>query len=205
MPTSERSKPYDQRLAHLLVVPLRNSFLHPNHFTVITLILGQAAAWLFALAISKLAWLAALLYMLAVFSDHLDGEYARLSGKTSRFGHHFDYIVGGINYTTLFIGIGWGLGNSVGLWAIILGFVAGLSNPLILYLRMHMETRFGLQAVEHPGIEGFEIEDFIYLIGPITWCAGILWFFIPFALGNIGYLVWTIRENNSWKHRTGKQ
>ena len=198
-----KSKPYDQRLAHMLVVTLGNTSLHPNHLTIITLLLGQTASWMFALAMAKLAWLAALLYMLAVFSDHLDGEYARLTGKTSRFGHHFDYIVGGINYTALFIGIGWGLGQNAGYWALILGFAAGLSNPFILYLRMHMETLYGPQAVEHPGIDGFEIEDFIYLIGPITWFAGIIWFFIPFALGNIGYLLWTIYENKNWKKQTG--
>ena len=205
MATIKETKPYDQRLAYLLVLPLKNSSLHPNHLTLITLLLGQTAACMFAFASSKLAWLAALLYMLAVFSDHLDGEYARLTGKTSQFGHHFDYITGGINYTALFIGIGWGLGNSAVHWATILGFAAGLSNPIILCLRMRMENLYGLQAVEHPGIEGFEIEDFVYLIGPITWFAGIAWFFVPFALGNIGYLLWTIHENNQWKRQSGKQ
>ena len=34
-----------------------------------------------------------------------------------------------------------------------------------------MERKFGLEAVEHPARAGFEIEDFVYLIGPITWAA----------------------------------
>lgn len=205
MSSKNKSKPYDQRLAHLIVAPLKNTFLHPNIFTLVTLVLGLAAACMFAFAISKLAWLAALLYMLAVFCDHLDGEYARLTGKISQFGHHFDYITGAINYTALFIGIGCGLGHEIGHWATILGFAAGLSNPFILCLRMRMETKYGLHAVEHPGIGGFEIEDFIYLIGPITWFAGIAWFFVPFALGNIGYLLWTIHEDINWNCRSAKQ
>jgi len=202
MVTTSKTLPWDQRLARLLVRPFKNTPLHPNHLTTLTLILGQCAAWTFAFAI-EMAWLAALLYMLAVFSDHMDGELARMTGKTSSFGHHFDYIVGGINYTTLFIGIGLGLQDSaLGIWAIILGFSAGLSNPFILYMRMAMESRYGGQAVEHPGYAGFEIEDFIYLIGPITWCAGIVYFFIPYALGNIAYLAWTITEDRQLKKNT---
>lgn len=193
MATLRETKPYDQRLARILVTPFRDTALHPNHLTTVTLLLGQTAAVLFAVALD-LAWCAALLYMLAVFSDHMDGELARMTGKTSSFGHDYDYIVGGINYTSLFIGIGIGLGGRTGDWALALGLLAGLSNPFILYLRMQMERRFGAAAVEHPARGGFEIEDFVYLIGPITWSAGILWFFVPYAVGNIGYLFWTIRE-----------
>ena len=193
MATLKDSKPYDQRLARILVLPFRDTALHPNHLTTVTLILGQAAAAVFAINI-ELAWCAALLYMLAVFSDHMDGELARMTGKTSSFGHAYDYIVGGINYTSLFIGIGIGLHESAGDWALALGLFAGLSNPFILYLRMRMERKFGLEAVGHPARAGFEIEDFVYLIGPLTWAAGILWFFVPYAAGNIGYLCWTINE-----------
>ena len=193
--------PWDQRLANKLVSPFRESSLHPNHLTTITLILGQLTAWLFALFMEQLAWIAALLYMLAIFSDHMDGELARMTGKTTSFGYKYDYIVGGINYTTLFIGIGIGLYSSgSGFWSICLGFIAGLSNPFILYLRMAMEHKHGKESVEHPGFAGFDIEDFIYLIGPITWFAGIIYFFIPYALGSIGYLCWTITEYKRWQN-----
>lgn len=191
MGTLRAIKPYDQRLARLLVAPLARTPIHPNHLTTVTLVLGQAAALLFALRID-LAGVAALLYMLAVFSDHMDGELARMTGKTSAFGHAYDYLVGGVNYTALFIGIGIGLDGIAGKWALILGLGAGLSNPFILWLRMRMENKFGAAAVEHPAHGGFELEDFVYLIGPLTWVAGILWFFIPFACGNIGYLGWTV-------------
>lgn len=200
MTATSNMTPWDQRLAHFLIRPFKNTSLHPNHLTTLTLILGQSAAWLFAMAMEQMAWLAALLYILAVFSDHLDGELARITGKTSSFGHHYDYIVGGINYTALFIGIGLGLQDSaLGIWSIILGFAAGLLNLVILYLRMTMEKRHGTQAVEHPSYAGFEIEDFIYLIGPITWFTHILYFFIPYALGSIGYLVWTITKYRYWQ------
>ena len=199
MNTNRTIKPYDQRLANLIVRPLVATAIHPNHLTTLTLTLGLCSALLFALQVNTFAWLAALLYMLAVFSDHLDGELARMTGKTSGFGHKYDYIVGGVNYTLLFSSIGYGLSFNLGAWTLILGLIAGLSNPLILYLRMRMESCHGPDSVEHPALGGFELEDGIYLIGPITWLAGIVFFFIPYALGTIGYLVWTILQVRRWK------
>lgn len=194
MTESNIKKPWDQQLASILIRPFNNTFLHPNHLTTLTLLLGFSTFLIFTFHIIQFAWLGALLYMLAVFSDHLDGELARMSGRTSTFGHHFDYIVGGINYTLLFTGLGIGLSANYGLWALILGLLAGLSNPFILYLRMQMENKFGDEAVKHPARFGFELEDFIYLIGPICWVFGIIYFFIPFAAGNIIYLFWTVFE-----------
>jgi phosphatidylglycerophosphate synthase len=195
--------PWDQRLARRLVAPLKDTRVHPNHLTTLSLLLALGAAILFAAAPARFADLAAVLYMLAVFCDHTDGELARLSGKTSTFGHYYDYVVGGLNYTLLFIGIGIGLDALYpGHWPLWLGLAAGLANPVILALRMHMEARHGFQAVDHPARYGFTIEDFIYLIGPITWFAGIEYFFVPYALGTFGYLAWTIGEYRRWNRRS---
>ena len=201
--TNINKQPYDQQLASYLIKPFANTPLHPNHVTTITLLLGICSALIFAVAIEK-AWLAALLFMLAVFSDHMDGELARLTNKSSKFGHMYDYIVGGIIYMLLFISIGVGLSAEYGGWTLVLGFAAGLSNPVILYLRIHMEEEHGFEAVEHPQFYGFQDEDFIYLIGPITWLAGIVWFFIPYALGNVGYLLWSIKEKRDWNKKKKK-
>lgn len=196
-------RPWDQQLAGLLVRPLARTSVHPNHLTTLSLVLGMTASALFCLGPSFLAGLAAGCYMLAVFTDHTDGELARLTGKTSRFGHYYDYIVGGVNYMCLFAGIGYGLRNGpLGAWALILGLAAALSNPIILTLRMPMDRRHGAAAVAHPYLFGFEIEDFIYLIGPITWFAGIEYFFFPYALGNLGYFAWTVAEVVRWSRHT---
>jgi phosphatidylglycerophosphate synthase len=190
--------PWDQRLAGIVVRPLSNTAIHPNHLTALSLCFGLGAALTFALGGVAWAGWGAGLYMLAVFTDHTDGELARLTGKTSQFGHVFDFVVGGVNYTCLFIGLGLGLSEISGDWALALGCAAGLSNPFIVYLRMGMDQRHGKKAVKHPYFSGFELEDFIYLIGPITWFAGIYYFFIPYGLGTLGYLVWTIIEDRRW-------
>ncbi len=187
--------PWDQRLARILVRPLASTPVHPNHLTALSLACGLASGALFAFGGAGGAGWAALLFMLAVFIDHTDGELARLTAKTSTFGHRFDYIVGAANYTALFIGIGIGLyAQGLGGWALILGLAAGLSNPVICALRLALETSHGADAVEHPHIGGFEIEDFIYLIGPITWIGGLSYFFLAYGLGTLGYLGWTLVE-----------
>lgn len=182
--------PYDQRLARWLVRPLARTPVHPNHLTGISLLLGIAAGALFATGGAE-HW-AALAYVLAVFTDHTDGELARMTGKTSDFGHVFDYLVGAANYTLLFVGLGIGLAESWAGWGLALGLAAGLANPLIVTLRLTMERRHGAEAVEHARGGGFEIEDFIYLIGPITWLGGLDYFFLVYGLGTLGYLGWTL-------------
>ncbi|MCG3143852.1 MAG: hypothetical protein HONDAALG_01224 [Gammaproteobacteria bacterium] len=197
MPQTEM--PYDQRLASWLVRPLVNTPVHPNHLTALSFLFGVMASALFAFGGREYANLAAGIYMLAVFTDHTDGELARQSAKTSPLGHKLDFIVGGLNYTLLFCGIGIGQWHGqLGTAGLLLGLAAGLSNPFILRLRLRLDARWGKQAWRHPHAGGFELEDFIYLIGPITWTLGLPYFFVPYAVGTLGYLVWTIIECRRW-------
>ena len=186
---------WDQRLAQILVKPLAATPIHPNHLTGLSSAAGLAAAALFALGGPVLVNWAAGLFMLAVFLDHADGELARLTGKTSSFGERLDSLVGSANFTALFIGIGYGLSRGpLGETALWLGLAAGLANPVITALRMATKRRFGKAAVAHPARFGFEIEDFMYLIGPITWAGGLEYFFLTFGFGTFGYLAWTLWE-----------
>tara|TARA_Y100001968_G_C19105998_1_gene594905 strand:+ start:37 stop:642 length:606 start_codon:yes stop_codon:yes gene_type:complete len=190
---AEMKIPYDQRLARACIRPFAGTALHPNVVTGISLALGTASGLSFAAGGPGMQHIAALLFMLAVFVDHMDGELARMTGKVSRVGYYLDYLVGSLNYTILFSAIGLGIyqwnGSEIALW---IGLAAGLSNPIIVALRLLMERRFGSQAVEHPSGGGFELEDFIYLIGPVTWLGGLEYFFWLYATGTLGYLLWTM-------------
>jgi hypothetical protein len=199
--------PYDQRLARLIVRLLAYLPVTPNQITLLSLAFGVAAGVLFALGDRALIHWAAAMSMLAVFTDHIDGELARMTGRTTALGHTLDYIVGSANYTMLFAGMGIGLGQGLaaeiggglGLgvpahWYYVLGIAAGFANPVIVTLRMAMDKRFGAQAVAHPSAGGIEIEDFMYLIGPATWFGGLVYFFVAYGLGTIGYLAWTLIE-----------
>ncbi len=188
-------KSWDQRLAHILVKPMAATPVHPNHLTGRSFAFGLTAAVLFARGGPASVNWAAGLFMFASFLDHTDGELARLAGKTSPFGHRWDSIVNASKYTMLFIGIGIGLSvGEMGSGALALGFAAGLSNPVILVLRIGLEGRHGAQAVAHPRYAGIEIEDIIYLIGPITWAGGLEYFFLAYGFGTFGYLAWALWE-----------
>ena len=63
--------------------------------------------------------------------------------------------------------------------------------PLITAIRMSMERRYGVKSVRRGTVAGFESEDFVYLVGPITWIFGPLPFLVVYGCGTIGYLVWT--------------
>ncbi len=187
---------WDQRLAHILVKPLAATPVHPNHLTGLSFASGLTAAMLFALGGPALVNWAAALFMFAVFLDHTDGELARMAGKVTEFGRRFDSIVNTANYTMLFIGIGIGLAaGEMGGGALVLGFAAGLSVPVNFVLRIGLERRCGAKAVAHPRYAGVEIEDLIYLIGPITWAGGLEYFFLAYGFGTFGYLAWTLWES----------
>lgn len=82
--TTVTKKPWDAQLAYLLIRPLKNSWVSPNHLTTVRLVTGLASAVTLAIGnISLGAWL----FVLSNFLDHTDGELARISGKSSKWGH----------------------------------------------------------------------------------------------------------------------
>lgn len=187
--------PWDQRLARAAVRPLVRTPVHPNHLTALGLVVGLAAAGLFATGSASAADAGAGLFMLFLFIDQADGELARLTGKTTRLGQYFDSLAGVACYAALFIGMGVSLSaGPLGRAALALGLAAGLANLVIAALRTAMRRRFGTAAVAHPGRGGFEIEDAMYLIGPVTWLGGLAYFFLAFGLGTFGYLAWIVWE-----------
>ena len=181
---------WDQRLARWLVRPLARTPIHPNHLTWASLAIGLAAAALFAQGDALYANWGAVAFMTAAFMDHTDGELARMTGKTSRFGHYLDLVCAAITYTALFAGIGLGLAQgAMGREAAVLGVVAGVSVAAIFTARLYLEERFGGDIAHQPNFAGFEPEDVLYLIGPITWLGWLEPFLIAAAIGAPAFLL----------------
>ena len=162
-------RPWDARLARRLVMPLKDSWVTPNHLTTIRLGVGLAAAAAFLPGTYGWSNLAALLLILSNFLDHTDGELARISGKTSRIGHIYDLASDAAVTITLFIAIGIGVGDKPEMMSpfspVALGVVAGCAIALIFYLRMRIEDggqRLGEQQASHRRIP--ETEDVLYLL-----------------------------------------
>ncbi|MHC4916933.1 MAG: CDP-alcohol phosphatidyltransferase family protein [Planctomycetota bacterium] len=127
--------------------------------------------------------------------DHADGELARLTGQTSRFGQFFDILTGGLVHLALFVGMGYGLRDTLlGAWAVPMGIAAGLAVVVTFALRFELERRSSRAAVAQPSFGGFEVEDIMYLVGPLTWLGGLVPFLVLASIGAPVFLVYQAWE-----------
>ncbi len=182
--------PYDQAICAILVRPLINTPVTPNHITTLSLILGLAASVLFAWGEGSAPLWAAGLVTIARFIDHMDGELARQSGKTSPIGAMYDSLTGTACYGTMFLGMGYAeWRNGAGDWALFLAGGAMVFIVINMMLQFRVETWTGVAPDPYPQIGRIEAEDGIYLILPIIWLTGTWGFFIA---GTIGTLIFTI-------------
>lgn len=184
--------PWDQQLARRLVAPLQQTAVTPNHITTLNLLTGLAAAGLFA-AGGALAHLGAVMFVLALVLDHADGELARMTGRTSRFGHYYDLAADATVLTMVFMGIGLGLpSGALDGWAAELGVLAGVSIAIIISLRAEIERRLGKAATRQPNLLGFAVEDVLYLLVPITWVGALEPFIALAGVGAPLYALWVL-------------
>lgn len=191
-PKTVRS-PWDVRLARLLVRPLRHTPLTPNALTTLGLAASLGAAWLMASGGPRQAALGGGLFMLAVLVDHMDGEFARLTGLTSRFGHYYDHVAAGLGYVSLFLGLGLGLrSGSMGAWAPVAGGIAAGSVAVIFLIRVYLEETAGRALVAQGSWRGFEPEDALYLVGPAVWLGLRTPLLLAAALGTPLFLLWVV-------------
>ena len=175
-------KPWDARLASLLIRPLRDTPVTPNHLTTLRLLTGVAAAAAFASGL----WpnLAAILFALSNLLDHSDGELARLTGKSSRAGHLYDLASDAIVHVTLFVSIGIGLWNTgEGAWSLLAGIIAGVAVASIFHMRNVIEQRRGKAETKQPAWRGFEAEDVLYLLPVVTFSDALVPFLVAAAVG----------------------
>lgn len=152
------------------VRPLVATPVSPNHITSLRLAMGVAAAGL--CAVGDPAWLAwgAGLFVVSVLLDRADGELARLADKRSPGGHKYDLMADSFCNAIIFLGVGWGLrGGDLGLWAALLGLVAGVAVAAILLLTLRLEARAGARAGELGGAAGFDPDDAILFVPALIW------------------------------------
>lgn len=185
---------WDARLARRLVTPLKTSRITPNHLTTLRLIVGLAGAA--GLAQGTFAWanVGALLIVLSNFIDHTDGELARISGKTSKFGHFYDLASDAFVTIALFVSMGIGVAASHGDHAYAqptwLGGAAGIAVALIFYLRMRIESLAGKAGTQQASAGGFETEDVLYLLPLVTLTQIVEPFLVAASVGAPLFALW---------------
>ncbi len=158
------------RAARVVARPLARTPVTPNQVTTLRLAAGLAAAA--ALAQGEADWRhwGAGMFVLGMFLDRLDGELARLSGKTSPWGHRYDLFSDGLSNILVFLGLGVGLrAGEFGAWAPAMGLVAGLAIAAILWLVVRMESRHGARAGELGTTAGFDPDDGLIAVPVLVW------------------------------------
>ena len=191
-------RPWDARLARRLVIPLKDSWVTPNHLTTLRLALGLAAVagiWQGTYGWSNVG---ALLLMVSNFLDHTDGELARISGKATRIGHLYDLASDAMVTILLFIAMGVSTTGSTGLNIqfppVLLGAIAGSAIAWIFFLRMRIEEVLGKTATQQASLAGFETEDVFYLLPLITLCDGVGPALLAACICAPLYAVWVLIE-----------
>ncbi len=158
------------RAARVVARPLARTPATPNQVTTLRLAVGLAAA--VALAQGETDWRhwGAGMFVLGLFLDRLDGELARLSGKTSPWGHTYDLLSDALSNALAFLGLGLGLrAGQFGAWAPAMGLAAGLAIAVILWLVVRMETLHGARAGELGATAGFDPDDGLIAVPVLIW------------------------------------
>jgi len=191
-------RPWDARLARRLVEPQKNTWVTPNHLTTVRLIVGLAAAVAFLPGTYGWSNRAAALLVVSNLLDHTDGELARLSGRSSRFGHWYDLASDAAVTILLFIAMGIGVGTvwgiDLGVSPAVLGALAGSAIALIFFLRMRIEKLAGKAASRQSTFAGFETEDVLYLLPLVTVFDAIVPFLIAASIGAPLFALWVIAD-----------
>lgn len=192
-----RRDPPDQRLARLMIRPLVRTRITPNHLTTLRLVLGLGACATYATGGVHWFMIGSVLFLLSTLMDHADGELARLSGKTSRIGHLYDLIADITVQVLLFVAIGVGLMNAGhSSIMLLLGLIAGGAVSALFLVCQTLESRIGGKQAGLPRPAGFDMEDALYLVAPITWIGWLQFLLIAAAVAAPLFLCWLL-----WHHR----
>jgi phosphatidylglycerophosphate synthase len=167
--------------------PLVGSPVHPAHITAARLVTGLAACGLFAVGGSPATVWAGALWVLSAFLDRCDGEFARMTGQSSRRGHRFDFASDILINSLVFLAIGLGLdGRLPGQSPLLLGGLAAAGVAVASVLAELGERDMRLGEKTFAGKWGFDFDDIIYIIGPIAWLGGLDVLLVGASVGGPG-------------------
>jgi archaetidylinositol phosphate synthase len=165
---------WTHKLATPLVRPLLAIGATPNHVTTARLLTGLLACGLFALGTRDGEIWGGVLWVVSAFFDRLDGQLARIGNMQSESGHRYDYMVDNTTTALFFVAIGFGLRHTfLGEWSIALGILTGASLLFCNWYSEILERNSPPGQRAYQGAFGFDLDDALYLFGPIAWL-GIL-------------------------------
>ena len=159
--------------------------VHPNVVTILSIILGMAAGYMFYFPDMPHTVCGILLLMWANFYDSADGQLARLTGKKTRWGRMLDGFAGDIWFLCIYLAICLRLTPQWGFWIWLVAALSGLvchSKQCALadyYRNIHLYFLKGKSASE---LDNFKQQREIYRSLP--WRHNVWWKWFLFFYGN---------------------
>ena len=178
-------------LSHLVV----QTSLRPNHITLLFFGIGLIGAACFLFSGYWGPVVGAILLMLAVTVDNVDGEVARIKFLESDFGEWLDNTCGTIMYIAAFLGLGvgvWERGelNKVSFLAISLLAGAIFSFPLVTWAERTKGRGGWEDKVIRAMVKSLTSHDFVVLFLLSALVGKLHWFFWGAAIGaNLFWLI----------------
>ncbi len=199
-----------ETLIHRVVRPgvrwLAKTKVTPNQVTTARLVTGIAAAAAFAEGSDAPRSIGAALFFFSTLLDRVDGDLARLSGKSSPSGHKYDLVSDALCNALALAGLGVGLRDGAfGAWAPAMGVLAGLGVSGILLLVMAAERRQGPRAAELPGLGWFDVDDAVLLLPLVVWLGASDWALAAAAVCGPAFLLfmWVRHRRQRTSCQTG--
>ena len=175
---------WNRRLARRVLRPFVSTRMEPNHITTARILTGLAACAGFAEGTSSVAVWGGVLWVLSAFLDRCDGEFARMTGRSSRFGAIYDLTGDVVINSGVFLAIGIGTRASfVGPWAIVFGALAATGIAIASVCAEWNERGMAAGEKTFNGIFGFDFDDFVYAIAPFAWFGALEPLLIGAAIG----------------------
>ena len=196
-------KTYVHCVGRWLILPLVNTPVTPNHLTTLRLLTGIAAAVAFAMGDYFWTVWGGVLFAVSALLDRADGELAKLSGKSSNWGHWYDLYCDAVVNVVLFFGIGIGLTESaLGHWAWKMGLLSGLSIALTFWIvfRLHESGSHPSEAFSYP--DRIDLDDSLFLVCIFAWFNGMLPLLIAASVCAPAFLIFALWQYFTLKSST---
>jgi hypothetical protein len=117
--------------------------LHPNHVTLASLVLGGLSGHLFYYTDFQLNLAGVLIFLAGDLLDSADGQLARMTGTTSRWGRILDGVADTVRFTSIYVHLALRLKLATGQgWMVLIAALAGASHRVQAALAEYYRTAY---------------------------------------------------------------